>query len=159
MLNTFALQWADQHRNDAQYATFDDFLAHYDSAAVVQSFVSYADSKHIAREDVKGEWVASWMNDLTRKAVADTSHSIHANSYEDYMEQLFSQQSYRESLLQKAQSEDRRRARINEHSDIYMGYLIKALIARNLFGSEYYYRVMKDEDEALKTALKTVKKL
>ena len=75
------------------------------------------------------------------------------------MEQLFSQQSYRESLLQKAQSEDRRRARINEHSDIYMGYLIKALIARNLFGSEYYYRVMKDEDEALKTALKTVKKL
>ncbi|MBR3528185.1 MAG: S41 family peptidase [Bacteroidales bacterium] len=159
VLNTFALQWADQHRNDAQYATFDDFLAHYDSAAVVQSFVSYADSKHIAREDVKGEWVASWMNDLTRKAVADTSHSIHANSYEDYMEQLFSQQSYRESLLQKAQSEDRRRARINEHSDIYMGYLIKALIARNLFGSEYYYRVMKDEDEALKTALKTVKKL
>ena len=38
-----------------------------------------------------------------------------------------------------------------------MGYMIKALIARNLYGIEYYYRVMRDNDEGLKEAVKTVK--
>ncbi len=159
VLNTFTLQWADQHRKDSRFATFDDFLRNYDSVAVTNAFIAFADSKKILRDDVKGDWVASWMNDMTRKAVADTAHAIHAGSYVDYLDSLLSDKDYIAQLHEKAKSEDRRRALINEHSDIYLGYMIKAMIARNLYGSEYYYRIMKEEDEGLKQAMKTVKSL
>jgi len=155
--NTFALQWADQNRNNPDFASFDDFMAHYDSTAVAAAFAQYAAEKHINKNDVKGEWVASWMQDETRKMVADTAHAIHAESYESYLSQLLSDKQYLEKLTSKALSEDRRRERINRHSEEYMGYLIKALIARNLYGNEYYYRIMKDEDEGLKKAIQTVK--
>lgn len=157
VLNTFALSWADQHRSDPNFATFDKFLVNFDSVAVVQSFIHFAATKNVSRSDVKGEWVASWMNEIARRAVADTTRTIHADSYEEYMQRLLTDPAFVEQLNQKAQAEDRRSALINAHSDIYMGYMIKALIARNLYGTEYYYRIMKEEDEGLKQALKTIR--
>lgn len=157
VLNTFALSWADQHRSDPKFASFDNFLDNYDSVAVVKSFVDFAATKNISRSDVKGEWVASWLSETARKTVADTNHLIHAESYEQYLQRLLTDPVFVEQLNQKARAEDRRSALINEHSDIYMGYMIKALIARNLYGTEYYYRIMKEEDEGLKQALKTIK--
>ncbi len=68
-------------------------------------------------------------------------------------------QRFLDKLNDKASSEDVRSAQINRHSDIYMGYMIKALIARNLFGIEYYYRVMRDYDRGLQQAIKEVKKM
>lgn len=159
VFNTYSLNWADNHRHDSLYADFDRFLANYDSVAVAADFARYAESCNVSRSDVKGEWVASWMNDQARKAVTDTTHRIHADNYENYLARLLDDPYFLEQLKQKAHSEDLRSARINEHSDIYMGYLIKALIARNLFGIEYYYRVMRNYDEGLIEAIKTVKGL
>lgn len=45
-----------------------------------------------------------------------------------------------------------------KHSDEYLGMLLKSLVAKDLYGSEYYYRVMKDIDEGYKTALETLRK-
>jgi len=158
--NTFALEWADQHRNDSNYATFERFEANYSMEQMSKSFADYVASRDnpIVRTDVRGEWVASWMNDQARKVVTDTTHRIHAGSYVDYMDQLLGDTAFLSQLRQKAQSEDRRSQLINERSDVYMGYLIKSLIARNLFGIEYYYRVMKEQDPALLKALETIKK-
>ena len=159
--NTFALEWADQHRRDPNYATFDLFMQHYSFDEVAQSFATYVASRDnpIVRSDVRGEWVAAWMNDQARKSVADTVNRIHAESYEAYLDRLLTDSTFLEQLKQKAQSEDRRSRLINERSDVYMGYLIKALIARNLFGIEYYYRVMKEQDPGLLEALKTIKNM
>ena len=159
IFNTFALSWADSHRSDPDFASFDAFLAHYDSAAVAQAFERYAADHKVSAADVKGSWVASWMSDEARKVAADTVNTIHASNYQDYLAQLLADPDFVSRLQDKAKSEDRRRDAINEHSSQYMGYLIKALIARNLYGIEYYYRVMRDEDQGLQTAIRVVKEL
>ncbi len=157
--NTFALTWADNHRHDSLYATFDAFMRNYDSLAVAKAFDEYAASKNVSRSDVKGEWVAQWMNDQARALVKDSLNAIHADSYENYLSRLLADEQFVQKLKDKAISEDKRSQIINHHSDIYLGYMIKSLIARNLFGIEYYYRVMRDYDEGLKQAIKTVKAL
>ncbi|MBQ6956510.1 MAG: S41 family peptidase [Bacteroidales bacterium] len=157
VFNTFALSWADAHRKDTAYRDFETFLRNYDSVAVMKAFADMAESRKISRTDVKGEWVASWMNDQARKSVSDTVHRIHADSYRDYLKQLLDDPYFIDQLKDKAAAEDRRSDLINRHSDIYMGYMIKALIARNLFGIEYYYRIMRDQDPALQEAIRTVK--
>ena len=43
---------------------------------------------------------------------------------------------------------------INSRSTEYLHTMLKALIASRLYGTEYYYRVMIDEDEGIKVALK-----
>ena len=39
------------------------------------------------------------------------------------------------------------------HSDRYMWLMLKAQVARNLFGIEYYYKVMKEADPGFQRAL------
>ncbi|MBR4715009.1 MAG: hypothetical protein IKP34_02400, partial [Bacteroidales bacterium] len=159
LFNTFALSFADNHRNDTLFADFDRFLLNYDSAAVTGEFNSYARSKNILPNDVKGEWITAWLNDIARTTVADTNHTIHADSYRQYLDQLLADTAFTNRLQQKALAEDRRRALINQHSDTYLGYMLKALIARNLFGIEYYYRVMRNSDTGLQQAIKAVKEI
>ena len=159
IFNTFALSFADNHRNDTLFADFDRFLVNYDSAAVTGEFNSYARSKNILPNDVKGEWIAAWLNDIARTTVSDTNHTIHADSYQQYLDQLLADTAFTNRLRQKALAEDRRRALINQHSDTYLGYMLKALIARNLFGIEYYYRVMRNSDTGLQQAIKAVKEI
>lgn len=159
VFNTFSLSWADNHRHDTAYADFKAFERNYDSLAVIRAFADYAATKKVQRSDVKGDWVAAWMAEQARKSVSDTAHSIHARNYADYLEQLMKDPYFIDNLKEKALKEDQRSARINQHSDIYMGYLLKALIARNLFGIEYYYRVMQDYDQGLQRAIKAVKEL
>ena len=43
------------------------------------------------------------------------------------------------------------------HSDNYLRLLLKAQVAKDLFGTEYYYRVMKDIDDACLKALKLLR--
>lgn len=43
------------------------------------------------------------------------------------------------------------------HSDTYMHELIKALVAKDLFGREYYYRVMKDSDDCFKEGMRQLR--
>lgn len=159
LFNTFALSFADNHRNDTLFSTFDRFLANYDSAAVTKQFTDYAASKNIVPSDVKGEWVAAWLNDIARTTVADTANTIHADSYSQYLNKLLADTNFTQRLQQKALAEDRRRALINQHSNTYLGYMLKALIARNLFGIEYYYRIMRNSDNGLQQAIKTVKEI
>ena len=40
------------------------------------------------------------------------------------------------------------------HSDRYLWLMLKAQVARDLFGTEYYYKVMKEADDGFQTALR-----
>lgn len=159
VFNTFALNYADSHRSDTLFGDFQQFLQHYDSVAVMREFMEFAVSKNITRTDVKGEWVASWMNEMARKTISDTTHTIHSDNYEGYLNELLKDSQFLDRLTEKARSEDQRSALINRHSDIYMGYMLKGLIARNLYGIEYYYRIMQDYDKGLQEAMRIVKKI
>ncbi|MBP5536631.1 MAG: S41 family peptidase [Bacteroidales bacterium] len=44
-----------------------------------------------------------------------------------------------------------------KHSNDYLHLILKAMIAKDLFGTEYYYRIMCDIDEGFKTALREVR--
>ena len=159
VINTFALNWADLHRSDPEYATFEGFMANYDSVAVNAAFSAFAATKNVTSDDVKGDWVAGWINDQAKKCVSDTANKIHAVSYEEYLNKLLNDSEFMSGLKAKIASEDRRREMINRHSEEYLGYTLKSLIARNLYGIEYYYRVMHQEDEGLKQAIRTVKEI
>lgn len=159
LINTFTLAFADNHRSDTLFSDFSHFILNYDSAAVINDFNEYVASKNILRSDVKGEWVAGWLNEMARKTIADTSHTIHADNYQQYLATLLADTTFLTKLNEKAQAEDKRSTLINQHSDQYLGYIIKAMIARNLYGIEYYYRVMRDYDTGLQQAIKTVKEI
>lgn len=101
LLNSFPLQWADQHRRDPEVKSFDLFLQHYDSFGLDSLLTAEALEKGIVRD------------------------------------------------LEKEAAEPERTA----HSDRYLWLMLKAQVARNLFGIDYYYKVMKDIDDGYRQAL------
>ena len=106
ILNTFPMQWADQHRRDPKVKDFDTYLANYDSFGLDSLLEAVAVEKGVVRD------------------------------------------------AEKEASQPERIA----HSDRYMRLMLKAQIARNLFGIEYYYKVMKEVDDGYQRALEAIRK-
>jgi len=106
ILNTFPMQWADQHRRDDKVKDFDTYLANYDSFGLDSILETVAVEKGVVRD------------------------------------------------VEKEAAEPERTA----HSDRYMRLMLKAQIARNLFGIEYYYKVMKEVDDGYQRALEAIRK-
>ena len=104
LLNSFPMQWADQHRRDPQVKTFELFLQNYDSFCLDSLLTAAALEKGVVRDSEK------------------------------------------EAL------EPERTA----HSDHYMWLMLKAQVARNLFGIDYYFKVMKEVDDGYKKALEVL---
>lgn len=106
LLNSFPLQWADNHRKDPKVKTFDLYLENYDSFGLDSLLTAAAIEKGVVRD--------------TAKEAAEP-------------------------------------ARI-AHSDSYLRLMLKAQVAKDLFGIEYYYKVMKDIDEPYLRALEILRK-
>ena len=104
LLNSFPLQWADQHRRDPEVKTFDLFLQHYDSFGLDSLLTAAALEKGVVRDTEKEA--------LEPERIA--------------------------------------------HSDHYLWLMLKAQVARNLFGIDYYYKVMKEVDDGYKQALEVL---
>ena len=106
ILNTFPMQWADQHRRDPKVKDFDTYLANYESFGLDSLLEAVAVEKGVVRD------------------------------------------------AEKEASQPERIA----HSDRYMRLMLKAQIAHNLFGIEYYYKVMKEVDDGYQRALEAIRK-
>ena len=106
LLNSFPMQWADQHRSDARVKDFDTFLANYDSFGLDSLLAAVA---------------------LEKGVVRDTARDA---------------------------AEPERIA----HSDRYMRLMLKAQVARNLFGIDHYYLVMKEADDGYRKALEVIRR-
>ena len=106
LLNSFPMQWADQHRHDAKVKDFDTFLANYDGFGLDSLLEAAAMEKGVVRD------------------------------------------------LEKEGAEPQRTA----HSDRYMRLMLKAQVARNLFGIKHYYLVMKEIDDGYQRALEEIRK-
>ena len=105
LLNTFPMQWADQHRRNREVNTFEDFLSHYDSFGLDSLLAAEALEKGVVRD------------------------------------------------TEKESAEPERTA----HSDRYLQLMLKAQVARNLFGTEYYYKVMKEMDDGYLRAVELLR--
>ena len=104
LLNSFPMQWADQHRRDPEVKTFDLFLQNYDSFGLDSLLTAAALEKGVVRDSEK-----------------------------------------------EAREPER-----TAHSDRYMWLMLKAQVARNLFGIDYYFKVMKEVDDGYKKALEVL---
>ena len=105
LLNSFPLQWADQHRKDAVVADFETYLRNYDSFGLDSLLSAAALEKGVVRDE------------------------------------------------EKEAAEPERTA----HSDRYLHLLLKAQVAKDLFGSEYYYKVMREVDDGYQKALELLR--
>ena len=102
LLNTFPMQWADQHRGSAEVKDYGLFLRNYDSFGLDSLLAAHAAEKGIVRD--------------TAAEAAQPGRTA--------------------------------------HSDRYLRYMLKAQVAKSLFGIDHYYLVMKEIDEPLLEALK-----
>ena len=102
LMNSFPLQWADQHRHDPRVKTFDIFLENYDSFGLDSLLTAAAIEKGIVRD--------------TEKEAAEPERTA--------------------------------------HSDRYMSLMLKAQVAKDLFGMEYYYKVIRAADDGYLEAMR-----
>lgn len=157
LINDFCNNFANLHRNDENLKSFELYMQNYEKYNIDTLFAEFARSKNVKRSEVKGEWVAQWVADQFKKQLKDSTDAIHAENYMQYVSAWQNDATFQTALDEKARKEDLRTKLINEKSDEYLHYMLKALIARNLYGIDYYYRVMKDEDEGLKAAIDVLK--
>lgn len=101
LLNTFPMQWADNHRKDKEVKTFELFLQNYDNFG---------------------------------------------------LDSLLAAEALEKGVLRDAEKEAAEPERI-AHSDRYLRLMLKAQVAKNLFGTEYYYKVMKEFDDGYQRAV------
>lgn len=157
LINEYANNFADEHRRDEQLKDFDNFTLHYDQYHVDSLFNLFAQSKGIEASSVRGDWVAQWVADQFKQQLKDTTAAIDADSYVAYIERWQTDTTFMNALHKKAAAEDRRSVIINQRSEEYLHSMLKALIASRLYGTDYYYRVMIDEDQGIKVAMKSFK--
>lgn len=156
LINDFCNEWGNQHRGDTAIADFSHYMEHYDSYRIDSVFGDFASTKNVVRSEVKGDWVAGWVADQFKRQLKDSVNAISAENYVEYVTRWQQDTTFMNALAEKARKEDLRTIEINRRSDIYLHYMLKALIARNLFGTEYYYMVMKEQDDGLKAAIKAL---
>lgn len=156
LINDFCNEWGNQHRGDTTIADFSHYMEHYDSFRIDSVFGDFASTKNVVRSEVKGDWVAGWVADQFKRQLKDSVNAISAENYVEYVTRWQQDTTFMNALAEKARKEDLRTIEINRRSDIYLHYMLKALIARNLFGTEYYYMVMKEQDDGLKAAIKAL---
>lgn len=157
LITEFCNDWANAHRNDTNISTFEQFMECYPSLGVDAQFSQFAASKNVDRGQVKGDWVAGWVADQFKKQLKDTTSAIKAESYSEYIAQWQNDKTFMEALAEKARKEDLRTLEINRRSDEYLSVMLQSLIARGLYGNQYYYLVMKSQDQGLDAALKVLK--
>lgn len=157
LITEFCNDWANAHRNDTNISTFEQFMECYPSLGVDDQFAQFAASKNVDRGQVKGDWVAGWVADQFKKQLKDTTSAIKAESYSEYIAQWQNDKTFMEALAEKARKEDLRTLEINRRSDEYLSVMLQSLIARGLYGNQYYYLVMKSQDQGLDAALKVLK--
>lgn len=107
LLNTFPMNWAQQHRNDPLVKDFDSFLAHYNEFSIDSLFAAEALSLGILHDTV-----AEAADPLRTQRTAE-----------------------------------------------YLAIVLKASIARDLFGNKYYYLVSRIMDEGYKRAVNAAKEM
>jgi hypothetical protein len=86
--------------------------------------------------------------DAHRKDPQVKTFELFLQNYDNFnLDSLLAAQALEKGVVRDTALEARQPER-TAHSDRYMRLMLKAQVARYLFGTEYYYKVMKETDDA-----------
>ena len=158
IFNNFTMQWVDDNRTIflKQNPTFDDFNKTYPSLNLMKEFTAYAQKEGVEHNDIKKEWVNQMVGMYLLEQVKDTTKPNYT-SYQTYAKELLNNPELLKTIVEKAENEDKKMEEMMKKSDIYIEATLKAMIARNLYGINYYYQSIKDTDEGLQKAISIIK--
>ncbi len=158
IFNNFTMQWVDENRTTflKQNPTFDDFNKTYPSLNLMKEFTAYAQKEGVEHNDIKKEWVNQMVGMYLLEQVKDTTKPNYT-SYQTYAKELLNNPELLRNIVEKAENEDKKMEEMMKKSDIYIEATLKAMIARNLYGINYYYQSIKDTDEGLQKAISIIK--
>jgi carboxyl-terminal processing protease len=152
------MQWVDRNRESflKQNPTFEDFNKTYASLNLMEEFSAFAKKEGVEQNQIKKEWVNSMVLDYIVKQTKDTAAQNYT-SYQSYANELLTNAELLNQVIEKAKQEDEKMEEMMKKSDIYIEATLKAMIARNLYGINYYYQSIKDTDEGLQKAIQIIK--
>ena len=158
IFNNFSMQWVDRNRESflKQNPTFEDFNKTYTSLNLMEEFSAFAKKEGVEQNQIKKEWVNSMVLDYIVKQTKDTAAQNYT-SYQSYANELLTNAELLNQVIEKAKQEDEKMEEMMKKSDIYIEATLKAMIARNLYGINYYYQSIKDTDEGLQKAIQIIK--
>jgi len=158
IFNNFSMQWVDRNRESflKQNPTFEDFNKTYTSLNLMEEFSAFAKKEGVEQNQIKKEWVNSMVLDYIVKQTKDTTAQNYT-SYQSYANELLTNTELLNQVIEKAKQEDEKMEEMMKKSDIYIEATLKAMIARNLYGINYYYQSIKDTDEGLQKAIQIIK--
>lgn len=157
LFNEYSINYAEANREELlkKYPTYDDFDKAWDELNLMQDFQRYADEKGVKPDAIKTDWVNNMVRDYLKENTKDSITTY--NSYVDYAKEILEGDKMLKEILSKAEQEDIKQQEYIKNSNLYIESNLKGFIARNLYGTKYYYKAVQQNDETLQTALKIIK--
>ncbi|MBQ4420587.1 MAG: S41 family peptidase [Bacteroidales bacterium] len=157
LFNEYSINYAEANREELlkKYPTYDDFDKAWNDLNLMQEFQHYADEKGVKPDAIKTDWVNNMVRDYLKENTKDSTKTY--NSYVDYAKEILKGDKMLKEILSKAEQEDIKQQEYIRQSNSYIESNLKGFIARNLYGTKYYYKAVQQNDETLQTALKIIK--
>ena len=158
-INNFVMNYMDRERQNLMknYPTFESFYANFKTdEKFVAEFEQFAEEAGVKRNQIRMQSANGFLNQMVAEMRKDTTLSD-SKTYHDYVERvLWSEERMREFLVNLANTEDANQRRIQEQSDEFILLQLKALLARNLYGTRYFFQTIRSIDQGYQRALKVV---
>ena len=158
LINNFTLEYVNKNREELlkKYPTFEEFDKNYHHLKVEDEFYAYTEKAGIKKNIVKPDWIIQWVSLALKEEIKDTASTLNGDTYSEMTKKLLEDPKLFEKVAEKAANEDKKNKEIINKSNTFIEHQIKGLIARNLYGIQYYYEVLKDTDEGYKKALEVI---
>lgn len=158
LFNNFALNWVEENREIflKKAPEFSKFSKEYDKLNLLKDFEAYAEKEGVTKNEIKKEWVNQIVMDYLKNEIND-SNAANYQSYEEYAKKLTAKENLVKEIIDKAKAEDKKAENLNKESEIYIATTLKALIARNLYGTKYFYMCTSETDDELQKAIEILK--
>lgn len=157
LFNEFSINWTETHREEflKKCPTFEDFDKAWESLNLLKEFQDYACSHGVKPTEIKTEWVDNMFKNYLQEFKKDSTKTY--SSYTDYANNIFENDSMLKTILEQAKQEDEKQQELVKGSNIYIESNLKGFIARNLYGTKYYYKSVSQNDETLQRAIELLK--
>lgn len=158
LINNFTLEYVNKNREELlkKYPSFEEFDKNYHHLNVEDEFYTYAEKAGIKKNIVKPDWIIQWVSLALKEEIKDTASTLNGDTYSEMTKKLLEDPKLFEKVAEKAANEDKKNKEIINKSNTFIEHQIKGLIARNLYGIQYYYEVLKATDEGYKKALEVI---
>ena len=148
LFNNYALKWVEENRESflKKAPDFNQFEKEYAKLNLLKDFEAYAEKEGVTKNEIKKEWVNQIVMDYLKKEINDTN-AVSYQSYKDYAKTITDKDKLVAEIIEKAKIEDQKAERLNKESEEYIATTLIALIARNLYGTKYFYMCTKETDK------------